>query len=39
MRIDRKLLTMLALLFVLVGCGQKGDLVRPQPQPEAAAKQ
>lgn len=40
MRMDRKtLLTLIALLFALSACGQKGDLVRPEPQPETATNQ
>jgi predicted small lipoprotein YifL len=31
------LLTALALLVVLAGCGNKGDLVRPAPKADAPA--
>jgi predicted small lipoprotein YifL len=35
----RSLLVLMLLGLMLAACGQKGDLVRPEPKAEAQAKQ
>lgn len=35
----RDLFALLVLCLLLGACGQKGDLVRPEPEPKAAAAQ
>ncbi len=35
----KSLLALMLLCLTLVACGQKGDLVRPEPKAEAQAKQ
>jgi predicted small lipoprotein YifL len=33
----KSVVALLLLCLMLAACGQKGDLVRPQPKPEAAS--
>ncbi|MBL0030252.1 MAG: lipoprotein [Rhodanobacteraceae bacterium] len=35
----RDLFALIVLCLTLAACGQKGDLVRPEPEPKAAAAQ